>query len=84
MGFGTFFLILLTFTESLKVFLIDMIAILMMSAKLATPDLLEITVFLNKFYDVIISASHVPNKILSGNSNYIVVVTLAFPREMLQ
>ena len=44
--FGTFFLILLTFIESLKVFLIDMIAILM-SAKLATPDILQITVLLN-------------------------------------
>ena len=31
-----------------------MVAILMMSEKLATPDLLEIKVFRNKGYDVII------------------------------
>ena len=43
-----------------------------MPAKVATPDLLKITVFWNKGYDVIISVDDVTNKILSGDSNYIV------------
>ena len=43
-----------------------------MSAKIATPDLLKITVFWNKGYDVIISVDDVTNKILSRDSNYIV------------
>ena len=37
----------------------------MMSAKMVTSDLLEIKVFLNKIYGVIISAHDVTNKILS-------------------
>ena len=44
----------------------------MMSAKMATPDLLKITVFSNKGYDIIISVNDVTNKILSRDSNYIV------------
>ena len=36
----------------------------MMSAKMATPGLLKITVFLNKGYDVIVSVDDVTNKIL--------------------
>ena len=44
----------------------------MMSAKMATPGLLKITVFWNKGYDVIISVNDVTNKILSRDSNYIV------------
>ena len=44
----------------------------MMSAKMATPGLLKITVFWNKGYDVIISVDDVTNKILSRDSNYIV------------
>ena len=43
-----------------------------MSAKIATPDLLKITVFWNKGYDVIISVDDVTNKILSRDSNYVV------------
>ena len=46
----------------------------MMSAKMATPGLLKITVFWNKDYDVIVSVGDVINKILSGDSNYIVDV----------
>ena len=46
-------------------FLINLAITLMMSAKMATPDLLEITVFSNKGYDVIISADEATNKILS-------------------
>ena len=42
-----------------------MVAILMMSAKLATLGFLKIKVFQNKGYDVIISSHDVTNKILS-------------------
>ena len=44
----------------------------MMSAKMATPCLLKVTVFWNKGYDVIIPVDNVTNKILSRDSNYIV------------
>ena len=44
----------------------------MMSAKMATPGLLKITVFWNKVYDVIIPVDDVTNKIPSRDSNYIV------------
>ena len=40
-----FFLIRLTFIDSLKIALINMIAISMMSAKLVVPDLLKIMYF---------------------------------------
>ena len=53
-----------------------MVKILMMSAKMATPGLLKITVFWNKDYDVIISVDEVTNKILSRDSNYIVDVLM--------
>ena len=43
-----------------------------MSAKMATPGLLKITVSSNKGYGVIISIDDVTNKILSRDSNYIV------------
>ena len=56
-------LILLTFLESLKVVLINMVAILMMSAKLTTLGLLKINVFWNKVYDIIISVHDVTKKI---------------------
>ena len=46
--FDTQFLIVLTFLESLKVVLINVVAILMVSAKLATLDLLLKKVFLEK------------------------------------
>ena len=39
---------------------------------MATPDLLKITVFWDKGYDVIISVNDVTNKILWRDSNYIV------------
>ena len=44
----------------------------MMSAKMAIPGLLKITIFWNKGYDVIISVDDVNNKILRHDSNYIV------------
>ena len=43
--FDTKFLILLTFLESLKIVLIKRVTIFMISAKMATPGLLKITVF---------------------------------------
>ena len=45
-----------------------------MSAKIATPGLLKITVFWIKVYDVKIHADDVTNKMLSLDSNYIVDV----------
>ena len=46
----------------------------MISAKMATPGVLKITVFWNKGYDVMIRVDDVINKILSRDSNYIVDV----------
>ena len=46
----------------------------MMSAKMATPGLLKITVFHNKGYDVITPVDDVTNKILLRDTNYIVDV----------
>ena len=53
-----------------------MVVILMISAKMAIPGLLKITVFWNKGYDVIISVHDVTNKVLSCDSNYIVDVVV--------
>ena len=72
--FDQSFLILLTFLESLKNFIINLVIILMMSAKMATPGLLKITIFWNKGYDVIIPVDDVPKKLLSCDLNYIVDV----------
>ena len=57
------FLILWTFLESLVIVLINMVTILMMSAKIITPGLLEIRVFWNRGYDVIVFVYDVTNKI---------------------
>ena len=54
---------MLTFLESLKIVLINMVTILMMSAKMAIPGLLKIKVFWNKSHEVIISFHDVTNKI---------------------
>ena len=48
----------------------------MMSAKMATPGLLKITVFWNKGYYVIIFVEDVTNEVLSRDSNYIVDVIM--------
>ena len=48
-----------------------MVAILMMSAKVVTPGFHKIKVFWKKGYDIIISTKDVTNKILSGDSNYV-------------
>ena len=53
-----------------------MVTILMMSAKLGTPGLLKIKLFLNKSSDVINSVHDVTNQILSLDSNYIVDVVM--------
>ena len=53
-----------------------MVTILMMSAKLTTPALLKIRVFLNNGYGVIISVHEVTSKILSRDSNYIIDVVM--------
>ena len=45
LDFDTQFLILLTFLQSLVIVLINMVTILMMSAKITTPGLLKIRVF---------------------------------------
>ena len=66
----------LAFFESLKIFLINMIAILMIPGKLATPGLLKIKIFQNEDYDVIIRDYGVTNKILSTGSNCIVDVAM--------
>ena len=66
----------LTLLESLEIFLINMVTILMMSAKLATSGLLKRKIFQNKDYDVIIPDYDVTNKILSRDSNYIVDVVM--------
>ena len=72
MHFGTQFLILVTFFESLKILLIKIVMILKMSAKLAALGLLRIRLFRNEGYDVIIYDHDVNSKILSRESNYIV------------
>ena len=49
----------------------------MVSAKMANPGLLKITVFWNKGYDVIILVNDLTSKILSRDSNYIVDVFMS-------
>ena len=56
-----------------------MIAYLMMSANLATPGLLKITVIWNKDYDVIISVHDINYKIWAQVVNYVVDVAM-WPR----
>ena len=55
-----------------KFALINIVAVFMMPAKLATLNLLKIKVFSNKIYDV----HDVTDKILSRDSNYIVSVVM--------
>ena len=64
--FDTKFLIILTFFESLKIVLMNMVAILIMSAKMVTLGLLKIKVIENKAYDAITFVY------LPCNSNHIV------------
>ena len=53
-----------------------MVAVLMMSAKMATSGVLKIDVSLNKGYGVKVSVHDVINTILSRESNYIVDVAM--------
>ena len=53
-----------------------MVTILLISAKLASPELLEIKMFQNIGYDVIIPEYDVTNKISSRGSNYILDVIM--------
>ena len=74
--FDTWFLILLTFLEFLKIVLINMVTILIMSAIMATPSLLRIKVFWNKGYGVIMPVHNAANQILWRDSYYIVDVVM--------
>ena len=74
--FDTKFQFLLNFLGSLKIVLIKKVRILMMSAKMATPELLKIKLFCKKRYDVIVYVHDVTNKILSCDSNYVVDVAM--------
>ena len=53
---------ILTFLDFLKIVLINMVTILMMSAKMANPGLLQIKVIWNDGYEIITSAHDVPAK----------------------
>ena len=79
LDFDTRFLILLTFPEPLKNILINLIIILIMSAKVCTPGFLKRMIFWNKVYDVIILVDDVTNKNFSRDSNYPVDVFM-WPR----
>ena len=57
-------------------FLINIVTILIMSTKLATPGLLKIMISRNKGYDVKIRDYDVNNKIVSRYSNDIVDVVM--------
>ena len=63
---------LFTFFESSKIFLINILPVLIMSAKLDSLGLLKIKVFQNSGYDVTIPDYNVTNKILIRESNYII------------
>ena len=68
----TYFLILLTYLSLLNISLINIVAILVMSAKMATLGILKIKLFWIKVYNVIIYVDDVTNQILSRDSNYII------------
>ena len=61
--FSTEFLFILNFLESFKICLMNLVIILIMSAKMATPGLLKITVSWNKGYDVSFLSMTSPTKI---------------------
>ena len=63
---------LFTFFESSKIFLINILPVLIISAKLDSLGLLKIKVFQNSGYDVTIPDYNVTNKILIRESNYII------------
>ena len=55
---------------------VTLVAILMISGKLATLDLLRTKVFSNKGFDIIASFHDITSKILSRDSNYILDVVM--------
>ena len=59
-----------------KVLLINMVAILMISANLVSLSFLKIKEFWNNVYDVILYVHHTAIKFLSSDSNYIVNVVM--------
>ena len=69
-------MILLTTSEILKVVFINVIVFLMMSTKIliisSTQNSLEINLFRNKVYDIMIKVHDLINKFLSPDSSYIV------------
>ena len=69
-------MVVLIFLESLIIVLLNMITLLMMSAKMPSPGLLKIRIFWNYGYDVIISVHDVTTKILSCDSNCIIDVAV--------
>ena len=73
--FDTLFLILLTFFESWKIFLINMVTILMMSAKMATLGLLKIKVLKKRIWRHNFCLWRQKQKFIS-DSNYIVDVVM--------
>ena len=64
------------FYEPLETVLINMITILMISAKMATIDVLKIKVLWIKGFEVMIFVHDISNKILLHDSNYIVDVVI--------
>ena len=56
--------------------MINIVIIMIMSAKLDTLGLLKINVFLGKGYEIIILVRDIINKLSSRDSNYIVNVVL--------
>ena len=67
---------ILTSYEPFNIFLINMVTTLMMSAKLGTPGLVEINIFSNNVYDLIIVGCDVTNKFLWRDSNCIINVVM--------
>ena len=63
-----------TLLPNLLTFLINMVKILMMSAKLATPGLLKIKMFKTKYLEITIVDYDLTKKKLSRDSNYTVDV----------
>ena len=53
-----------------------MVAILMISAKVATLGILKIKILWNKDYDVVTSVHDITNNILTRDSNYIIDVVM--------
>ena len=66
----------LTFIESTKVALVNMISIFTMSTKLATQSLVKIKWLGNEGYEIIVFVFDVTNKILSHESNVVVLVVI--------